>query len=274
MKKKALVALAISALVLTGCGGAKESASTSETAAEGQAQASTAEETKTETHAEEADWWRQYTDAAPTNSTDLNFMGLGLAQPLSWSDIIPHIQEMDISGRAADEVMGDNLAPEEMLTTDKVLSGAVFNVTVNGAKLDFSLGLPSEEEKNTPIGECVQNGRFILNTRDGDVAQFLGIPDGSYTIEENSQEEYSLFEAIVQTYGKPDYIGKWEADVTSFFWKRNGYYFGVESQCMPNIEYMMLSYATYVPESAWDFYANVDTVNRGFTPLVPYDEVV
>ncbi len=43
-------------------------------------------------------WWREYTDPVEKKDTALNFLGLDLAVPLSWTDMIPYVDDIMITG--------------------------------------------------------------------------------------------------------------------------------------------------------------------------------
>lgn len=102
---------------------------------------------------------------------------------------------------------------------------------------------------------------------------FFGIPESEVPSDANPDEEYWLFKAIVDMYGKPDLIGSWSTELFGFFWERDGYYIEVDAHYLPDFNYMVLGYAAYIPESAWDYYSDrYFTYILGRPALVPYDE--
>ena len=123
MKGKVFFAALLSAMLVavSGCGGSANSPASSndETTAEQTTEETTetteAEETETEDDGDAAfdpDWWREYTDSVGKLTTDLDFMGLGLAMPLDWNDLIPHITETSFRQLVADGTISGGMIPK------------------------------------------------------------------------------------------------------------------------------------------------------------------
>lgn len=282
MKSKVFFAALLSAMLVavSGCGGSANSPASSndETTAEQTTEETTetteAEETETEDDGDAAfdpDWWREYTDSVGKLTTDLDFMGLGLAMPLDWNELIPQITDTNVSGRPADKISATDLTAEEMLTTDLVISGSIPTVDIDDCTLDFNPGLSDDDRREVPLGECVSEGRFVLSTVEYNVRQFFGIPeDAKPEDSEYSNEEYWLLTALMDKYGQPDYYGDF-AYGPALYWARDGYYFGCMLFYVPSASTMQVTNATYVPASAWDWFNNDYLVSCGWEPLVAYE---
>lgn len=281
MKKKVislLAAVITGAMLISGCGGSADQGndSSAEQAAEEDTQekeAETAENTEeTENTEESANWdfWKEYTESVGKSNTDLDFLSLGLGMPLKWEDLIPHISEIDVSGRLPDTMDSVDLTAEDLLTTEYVIYSNYPTVTIEGCKLDFNPGLSDEDRRTVPLGECVSKGQFVLSTSEYDIRNFFGIPEEAKPDDiENSNEEYWLLTALMEKYGQPDYVGDYQFG-PALYWERDGYYFGCMLFYVPSANTMQVTNAFYVPASAWEWFNNDYLVSCGWEPLVPY----
>lgn len=281
MKKRTislLAAVITGAMLISGCGGSADQGndSSAEQVAAEDTQEKETETTETTEAAEnteetdDSDFWKEYTESVEKADTDLDFMGLGLGMPLKWEDLIPHISEIDVSGRLPDTMDSVDLTAEDLLTTEYVIYSNYPTVTIEGCKLDFNPGLSDEDRRTVPLGECVSKGQFVLSTSEYDIRSFFGVPEEAKPEDsEYSNEEYWLLTALMEKYGQPDYVGDYQFG-PALYWERDGYYFGCMLFYVPSANTMQVTNAFYVPASAWDWFNNDYLVSCGWEPLVPY----